>query len=390
MNEQTLGRRIAAERKKLGLSQEALGEKMNVSRQAISKWESDAAMPEIDKLIAMSKLFGVSLGWLLGVEEAAPSQTAALSEEQLELIRRMIPQPPLPRRAPWIIAIALSGLALIAALLPGRQPVVPDHSQQIANLQSQCQSLQADIQALARRLETLTREDAETLLLEHTIRCDSLQPGGSARIHFSAVPKEWIPGQTATLNVLRSGVVVAEAPCAMDSAQWTAHTDVPLEDGYEYRFVLTAPDGSQTFQLLDDGGCADLKSGTSIRLEASSIPVATYRRGILELDTVYMGFYMPWLTEKAGTAAWADIVYTLTVNGEAVERTSLLDSGVLGEADRYDPGCTVDFRSIRFETELKNGDRVELIFEASLTTGESNSFSTGVWTCSNGRLDYTN
>ena len=56
MNEQTLGQRIAAERKKLGLSQEALGEKMGVSRQAISKWESDGAVPEIEKLIAMSKI----------------------------------------------------------------------------------------------------------------------------------------------------------------------------------------------------------------------------------------------------------------------------------------------------------------------------------------------
>lgn len=33
------------------------------------KWKSDAAIPEIDKLIALGKLFGVSIGWLLGVEE---------------------------------------------------------------------------------------------------------------------------------------------------------------------------------------------------------------------------------------------------------------------------------------------------------------------------------
>ena len=66
MTTQTIGQRIAQERKNLGLSQEALGEKMGVSRQAISKWESDGAVPEIDKLIALSKLFGVSIGWLWG------------------------------------------------------------------------------------------------------------------------------------------------------------------------------------------------------------------------------------------------------------------------------------------------------------------------------------
>ena len=44
----TIGQRIAQERKRLGLSQEALGEALGVSRQAISKWEADASLPEID------------------------------------------------------------------------------------------------------------------------------------------------------------------------------------------------------------------------------------------------------------------------------------------------------------------------------------------------------
>ena len=43
----TIGQTIAAERRKLGLSQEQLGEKMGVTRQSISKWESDAALPEL-------------------------------------------------------------------------------------------------------------------------------------------------------------------------------------------------------------------------------------------------------------------------------------------------------------------------------------------------------
>ena len=65
----TMGQRIAQKRKEQGLSQEGLGEQLGVSRQAIYKWESGAAVPEIDKLIALSRLFGVSVGWLLGVEE---------------------------------------------------------------------------------------------------------------------------------------------------------------------------------------------------------------------------------------------------------------------------------------------------------------------------------
>lgn len=70
----TLGQRIQALRKQHGLSQEALGEKLGVSRQAISRWEMDGAVPEVDKLIAMSKLFHVSLDQLLGVEPSKQPQ----------------------------------------------------------------------------------------------------------------------------------------------------------------------------------------------------------------------------------------------------------------------------------------------------------------------------
>ena len=71
MQEQTLGRRIQEARKAAGLSQESLGERLGVSRQAVSKWEADAAVPELENLIAMSRIFGVTIGALLGVEPEA-------------------------------------------------------------------------------------------------------------------------------------------------------------------------------------------------------------------------------------------------------------------------------------------------------------------------------
>ena len=75
MQEQTLGRRIQEARKAAGLSQESLGERLGVSRQAVSKWESDASVPDLENLIAMSRIFGVTIGALLGVEPPeAPSE----------------------------------------------------------------------------------------------------------------------------------------------------------------------------------------------------------------------------------------------------------------------------------------------------------------------------
>lgn len=60
-----LGQKIADLRKKNNLSQEGLAEKMNVSRQAVSKWESEQSIPDIEKIVNLSELFGVTTDYLL-------------------------------------------------------------------------------------------------------------------------------------------------------------------------------------------------------------------------------------------------------------------------------------------------------------------------------------
>ena len=79
--QQTLGRRIQEGRRAAGLSQESLGERLGVSRQAVSKWESDASVPDLENLIAMSRIFGVTIGALLGVEPAAEEPSAEEAPE---------------------------------------------------------------------------------------------------------------------------------------------------------------------------------------------------------------------------------------------------------------------------------------------------------------------
>lgn len=56
-------------RKEAGLSQEELSYQLGVSRQAISKWERDSGYPETEKIVRMSKLFNVSLDYLLNEED---------------------------------------------------------------------------------------------------------------------------------------------------------------------------------------------------------------------------------------------------------------------------------------------------------------------------------
>ena len=61
----TLGEKLRSARKSAALTQEQLAEKLMVSRQAITKWESDKGMPDIENLRRLSKLLGVSLDYLL-------------------------------------------------------------------------------------------------------------------------------------------------------------------------------------------------------------------------------------------------------------------------------------------------------------------------------------
>ena len=84
----TLGERIAYYRKKAGYSQEGLAEQLNVSRQAISKWETGEATPDAERIIALAAVLGISTDTLLlGKEEPERPYTEA------ETVRQPAPMP---------------------------------------------------------------------------------------------------------------------------------------------------------------------------------------------------------------------------------------------------------------------------------------------------------
>lgn len=78
-----LGARIRALRKERGLSQEALAQALEVSRQAVTKWEDGSSLPSTANLFALSGFFGVPLAELTGTPEgtASPSSAPAMSEK---------------------------------------------------------------------------------------------------------------------------------------------------------------------------------------------------------------------------------------------------------------------------------------------------------------------
>lgn len=65
-----LGNRIKEERERLNMSQDELAEKMNITRQAISKWETGKSFPDIEKILELSNLFNLSLDELVKGDKA--------------------------------------------------------------------------------------------------------------------------------------------------------------------------------------------------------------------------------------------------------------------------------------------------------------------------------
>ena len=88
----TLGEKITKQRKELNYTQEQLADILEVSRQTISKWESDIAYPETNKLIELSKIFNCSIDYLIKEDLTTTNnnQTSCLAENNKGFYRNII------------------------------------------------------------------------------------------------------------------------------------------------------------------------------------------------------------------------------------------------------------------------------------------------------------
>lgn len=82
-----LAEKIIDMRKKNGWSQEELAEQLGVSRQAVSKWEGASSIPDLERIIAMSRLFGVSTDYLL--KDELESETPVPVEAPVNSLRQV-------------------------------------------------------------------------------------------------------------------------------------------------------------------------------------------------------------------------------------------------------------------------------------------------------------
>ena len=80
----TFAEKLKSLRKENGMSQETLAEKLGVSRQAVTKWETELGLPDIDNMVAISKLFGITLDDFLSEKVKTAVSKGYLYESKTE------------------------------------------------------------------------------------------------------------------------------------------------------------------------------------------------------------------------------------------------------------------------------------------------------------------
>ena len=296
----TLGQNIQALRHTAGLSQEGLGEKLGVSRQAISKWEADGAVPEVDKLIALSRLFGVSLHDLLQVEETGFEVPKDL-EEQGDRVEQAEQPPeegvenppeneaPPRRNGRWRTAlcvvlaavVCVQGAALFRlnekleeqeGLLDGLQStswsLESQVSSQEAALQQQKEQTDALVSELSMQGSQISRLEQSIGLQDGRIELDPALPlvshvdftietteYGTRALKLNLVPAQSAEGMWVRFHITCPGGAARSHPASQlaDSSVYTLSmicTDEELADGFTVSAVFLDGTDRQYTQAL--------------------------------------------------------------------------------------------------------------------------------------------
>lgn len=338
--------------------------------------ETDAAIPDIDKLIALSRLFGVSVGWLLGVEDPAAPQAGAFSEEHYKIIEELVKKyqtPPKPRLTVFHYLLAIGASLLIFFFLYGAT----------SRLENQILMYAANVAELDRRLEALeiTPQTASVpgqLLAGYSFDLYPLTKTKSThrvKVSFSAVPHVWNGQQTGYLCV-SGGEGITEpirTACRWENGRLTAEFTLDVTNGYELCFSVEHPDGNQEQQILTDQRIQYLgnECALPIRMTHGS---CTYQDGALILRDFEVNFNLPRIYQDSTLIPNIDLCeYRLYRRPQNDSKLELIRADV---TDRLEPSIMADYHHqisnepVLFENlSLENTNHFQLRFYVKLSSG---------------------
>ncbi len=370
----TMGQRIAQQRKLLGLSQEGLGEKLGVSRQGVSKWEADGAVPEIDKLIALSRLFGVSIGWLLGVEDAPAAEPREdFSPRQLEVLEELLKKYQQPAKKPWLTPI-LVAVAAAAVLLWGVFTIQNHLQQQITTTNGRLDAISSQLNDMHGRISSMEAlpsvEPGPTLLVEYAFNIEQTTDQPWAAITFQATPASWNKEDVAYLDIRSPDGNDSHTLCSWSGAFLTATRNMPLENGYTLCFTVEHPDGTQERQVLYDDQVQNLKSTLTIQAKGT-LGRGIYKNGTLRLEELWVSVTAPVKGLEEKEIFWDHVDLVVMQDKTPEDAQEIARCHYLEEDEKsISYSMAMSRPAITFENlDLTTGDTLDLYIEAALTNG---------------------
>ena len=255
----TTGEKIAALRRDHKLSQEALGEKLGLSRQAVSKWEADQAVPTMDNLMELSRLFGVPVDTLLRPDAPFPAPPAEENSTDAPAASET-PHKGVSLSRGKILAIG--GAALLCVSLALNAVCL----YQIAQLKGEVQALR--VQAGNVNTVYYPGTDADTGDFAESSEPMTLDPENTEQliVTFSAVPRVASDGETAKF-LLRGGEQSWECEAEGDAGGgYRGSLTIPMVDEYSVYLVLTDRNGGTRNLLIASE--SDIENRFSIDVHA--------------------------------------------------------------------------------------------------------------------------
>lgn len=207
----TLGQRIQKKRKEKGLSQEKLGEQLNVSRQTVYKWENDQTIPELFNLIAMAEILDVRAGWLINEEESESDLKMHQLLKQMEetgRARSLQEKQNKKKRKIRIAALALIMTGITITLLTKINQLENSYQQLQNTLHTQNTVMQNQISSITSSVQqTLDRYNAVTLNSDVVVEGYDYA-SNMVQLSFQARPRTYVSGMKTVFYIDCDGEVI--------------------------------------------------------------------------------------------------------------------------------------------------------------------------------------
>lgn len=227
----TIGEKIYTLRTKCGMTQEQLAEKIGVSRQAISKWESDVSVPEINKLKALANLFQVTLDEMMG--EKPLGENVVDVEEKKDDMHKSFKIANLIQSA----AIVVLGATVIVLAF------------NLKSIKDEIWSLQSEIARVSSMITYTPSEPEESLFQEYDFSLGEINYETKTFLFsFTCIPKEFSESTKITLAMEATDGNIYNLELQEDNGVFMGEAEMPI-CAIEKTLFIVEDDGDKTVNV---------------------------------------------------------------------------------------------------------------------------------------------